>query len=69
MSFENELVNIASVYCDILAGGDRSKLSEIVDLMRQHLSTVIKETKKNAAKEIRGAIDEYSVTRSRGERK
>lgn len=69
MSFENELVNLASIYCDILSGGDRSKLSEIVKLMRQNLSKIIKETNKNAAKEIIGAIDEYSETRSRGERK
>ena len=68
-SFENELVNLASIYTDILAGGDRSKLSEIVDVMRQNLSRIIKETKNNAAKEIEGVINEYSETRSRGERK
>ena len=68
MSFENELVNIASIYCDILAGGDRGKLSEIIDLMRQNLSRIIEDTKTNAAKEIEGTINEYSETRSRGER-
>jgi len=69
ISFENELINLASIYCDIMAGGDRSKLSEIIDLMRQNLHRIISETKNNAAKEIEGVINEYSETRSRGEKK
>lgn len=68
MSFENELVNIASIYCDILAGGDRKRLAQITDEMRVHLSRIIKETKKNTAKEIKGVVIEYSETRSRGQR-
>lgn len=68
-SFENELMNIASIYCDIMAAGDRGKLSEVIDLMRQNLHRIIKETKTNAAKEIEGVINEYAETRSRGERK
>lgn len=68
-SFENELENIASIYCDILASGDRSKLSEVTEKMRENLSRIIKETKTNAAKEVEGIINEYAETRSRGERK
>jgi len=68
-SFENELVNLASIYCDIMAGGDRSKLSEVIDSMRTNLHRIIKETKANSKKEIEGVINEYAETRSRGERK
>jgi len=69
MSFDNELVNIASIYCDVMAGGDRSKLSDIVHKMRENLGRIISDTKLNAAKEIEGVINEYSEVRSRGERK
>lgn len=68
IGFENELQNIASIYCDILAGGDRAKLSKIIKDMREKLERIIKETEKNAAKEIEGVIDEYSESRNRGER-
>jgi hypothetical protein len=69
MSFENELINIASIYCDILAGGDRKKLADITKQMRDNLARIIADTNKNAAKEIRGVVTDYSETRSRGERK
>lgn len=68
-SFENELMNLASIYCDIMAAGDRSKLSEVIGLMRENLHRIIKESKENSAKEIKSLINEYSETRSRGERK
>lgn len=68
-SFENELINLASIYCDIMAGGDRSKLSQIIETMRNELHRIITETKVNSAKEIKGVINEYAETRSRGERK
>lgn len=68
VSFESELINIASIYCDILAGGDRGKLSEIITKMRHNLERIIDQTKKNSAKEIEGTVDEYSETRNRGER-
>jgi hypothetical protein len=69
VSFENELQNIASIYCDILAGGDRKKLAEIVDKMRQELERIIKNTKTNARQEIESVVEDYADTRSRGERK
>lgn len=68
VGFESELQNLASVYCDILAGGDRGKLSEIITKMRENLERIIAQTKKNAAKEIEGTIEEYAETRNRGER-
>lgn len=68
-SFENELENIASEYCDIMADGDRSKLARVTTNMREVLHRIIGDTKNNSAKEIKGVIDEFSVVRSRGERK
>ena len=69
VEFENELMNLASIYCDVMAAGDRSKLSEVIDLMRQNLHRIILQTKENSSKEIKAAINEYSETRNRGERK
>lgn len=68
-SFENELINIASVYCDILAGGDRIKLSELITKMRKNLEYIISSTEKVAGQEIENVIEEYTEVRSRGERK
>jgi len=69
VNFENELQNIASIYCDILAGGDRSKLADIITMMRENLERIIKDSKTNSLKEIESTINEYAETRSRGQRK
>ena len=69
VGFEQELINIAAVYCDILANGDRKKLAEIIELMREALERIIKNTKKSASKEVELAIDDFREVRSRGERK
>lgn len=69
ISFENELQNIASIYCDILAGGDRKKLAEIVEQMRENLSRIITDTKVNTDSEIKQVIENYAETRNRGEKK
>lgn len=68
-SFENELINIASIYCDVLAGGDREKLAEIISKIRLKLNETIKRTETSTAQEIENVIDAYAETRSRGERK
>ena len=68
-TFEIELHNMASIYCDILAGGDRKKLAEIVSKLRLKLNEVIKRVEETAAQEIENAIEEYAEVRSRGERK
>lgn len=67
--FENELINIASIYCDILASGDRGKLSEIIAKIRAKLNETINRTKTNSAKEIENVIEDYAETRNRGEKK
>jgi len=69
IGFENELQNIASVYCDVLAGGDRKRLAEIIAKMREVLERIINRTEQSAGKEIELAIEEFAEVRSRGERK
>lgn len=68
-NFENELINVASIYCDILAGGNREKLSEIIKKLRLKLSDIIERTKQTAAQEVENVIEDYAESRNRGERK
>lgn len=68
-SFENELVNLGSIYCDILAGGDRDKLAELIKKIRQKLEFVIQKTEKSSLQEIENVIQDYAEVRSRGEKK
>ena len=68
-TFENELINLGSIYCDILAGGNRDKLAEIVTKLRMKLSETIKRIELTAAQEIENTVEDYAEVRSRGERK
>lgn len=68
-NFENELINIGSIYCDILAGGDREKLSELISKIRTKLSDIIDRTRQSAAQEVENVIEDYAEARNRGERK
>ena len=68
-TFENELINLGSIYCDILAGGDREKLAEIVTKLRLKLSETIKRIESTAAQEIDNVVEDYAEVRNRGERK
>ena len=68
-NFESACINLASIYCDILAGGDREKLAEITGKLRLEISQIITRTKTNAAQEIENAVAEFADTRARGERK
>ena len=68
-TFHNDAENLASVYCDILAAGDRKKLSEISEKLSLKLNDAIQRSKDVALSSIEAAIEEYSDTRNRGERK
>lgn len=68
-NYENDIINIASIFCDKMAGGDRTKLAEIISDVRFKLEETIKRTEKTAAIEIDNVIDSYAEARSRGERK
>lgn len=67
--FEAGCLNVASTYCDTMAGGDRTLLGEVTDRLREILEDVINRSKEVAEIEIENAINEYAETRSRGERK
>lgn len=68
-TFETDLINIASIYCDILAGGDRAKLAEIIIKIRGKLTENIKRIELTTEAEIENVIANYAESRSRGERK
>ena len=68
-TFENECINLGSIYCDILAGGNREKLSDLIKALRQSLSETISRIEDTTAIEIENAIESYSEVRSRGEKK
>ena len=67
--FQSNLERLASTYTDILAAGDRNKLSEISGKLAESLDEIIKGSEEVAGKSIGQAIDDYSEVRSRGERK
>ena len=66
---ENDSINLASIYCDILAGGDREKLAELIGKIRVFLESIIKKVQISAAQEIENVIKDYSVSRGKGEKK
>jgi hypothetical protein len=68
-TFQNDVENMASMYCDILAGGNRKKLSEIVDKLSARLDDAVKRAAEVSEASIRAAVSEYSETRNKGERK
>ena len=68
-TFQNDAENLASIYCDILAAGDRKMLAEINDKLGDVISISIKRSEDVALAGITNAIEEYSKTRNRGERK
>lgn len=68
-TFQNDNENLASQYCDILAMGDRSKLSEINQKISECLDISINKASEISSSKIKGAISDYSESRSRGERK
>jgi len=68
-TFQNDAENLASVYCDILAGGDRKKLSEITTKLSEKLDDAVRRAKEVSMSSIENAIDEYREVRSRGEKK
>lgn len=67
--FEAGCLNIASTYCDTMAGGDRTLLGKVTEDLRDKLTDIIDRSKESAEIEIENAINEYAETRSRGERK
>lgn len=68
-TFQNDVENLASVYCDILAGGDRKKLAKLTSALSERLNDAVKRAREVSESSIRAAVDDYSETRNKGERK
>ena len=60
--------NLASHYCDIMAGGDREYLSEINEKLDHEIQRVINESKDSAKKDVNNIIKEFADTRGVGQR-
>lgn len=67
--FENSSVNIASIFCDMLAGGNREVLADMISKLRLELQDSVRRVEEASSREIEGVINEYAETRNRGERK
>ena len=67
-TFENSLMNLAGIYCDELAGGDRKALSRVNQALSEELQSIINATKDIAEKDLKNQIKEFSIQRSKGEK-
>ena len=68
-TFQNDVDNLASVFCDILADGDRKKLAEVSQKLSEKLEDCVKRAKEVSLSSVRNAIEEYQEVRNRGEKK
>ena len=68
-TFQSDAENLASVYCEILAEGDRTKLAEIMDKLSTIINLNVEKSKDLSQMELDNAIEEYSETLNRGQRK
>lgn len=68
-AFQSDSENLASVYCEILAEGDRKKLAEIMHKISEIINNLVDKSKDLAEMELDNAIAEYSETLNRGQRK
>jgi hypothetical protein len=68
-TFQNDVDNLASIYCDIMANGNRSKLAEVSKALSEKLDSSVSRASEVAEASIQNAIEEYRETRNRGERK
>lgn len=68
-TFQSDVENLASIFCEILAEGDRSKLSDVTQKISEKLVETVNKSKDLAELELDNAVAEYAETRSRGERK
>ena len=68
-TFQNDVENLAGVFCDILASGDRKKLAELTSKLNTALDVCVKRAEDVALASIRNAVEDYQEVRNRGERK
>lgn len=65
--FDNTLMNLAGVYCDELAGGDREALSRVNQKLNEEFQEIISAASEVAKKDLVNEIKQYSVKRGKGE--
>ena len=68
-TFQNDIENQASIFCDILAGGDRKMLAKLNEKLSELLTACIERAEEVAISGIENAIEKYAETRNRGEKK
>jgi hypothetical protein len=68
-TFQSDAENLASVYCEILADGDRGKLSEVTDKLSKIINDSVVKAKDLSEMELENAIAEYSEHLNVGQRK
>ena len=67
-TFDNSIMNLAGVYCDELAGGDREALAKVNQRLNEEFQSIIDNAAEIAKKDMINEIKEYSVKRGKGER-
>lgn len=68
-NFEKGCDNIASIYCNIMSGGDPKMLVRITEHMKKELSTCVRNAGTDADQEVEILVDEFSQSLVRGQRK
>lgn len=68
-TFESNLINTASIYCDVMAGGDRDLLAEVTEELRKDLQVNVSRAEDSSAQEIEIAINSFVEQRAVGEKK
>lgn len=68
-TFKNDADNLASIYCDVLAGGDRKRLADISSKLAEKIDEAVRRAGEVSMASIEQAVDEYKEVRSRGEKK
>lgn len=67
--FDNSLMNLASVYCDELAGGDREALTRVNKKLNEEFQRIIDSGSEIARKDMENMVAEFSQTRRKGQKK
>ena len=67
--FDNSLMNLAAVYCDELAGGDREALTRVNKKLNEELQRIIDSCSDLAKKDMENTVAEFSQTRRKGQKK
>lgn len=69
VNFQHACENIASKYCQIMAGGNPEMYTRIFEETMKELTRCIGQAGVESTEDIEQLIDEYSESRARGERK